>query len=120
MPLQVKADILHFNKDELKKGYVPSLRTCVRFAKDHEAKRNIQQQVYEKNESSPFFKRLSTTQKDITHFIGGRASVELLEQLIHQSSSTQSSKQVDQTPLKMRRKTKDQRIRQQLDLEVDL
>ncbi|PZX01274.1 MobA/MobL family protein [Psychrobacillus insolitus] len=120
MPLQVKADILRFYKDELKKGYVPSLRTCVRFAKDHEAKRNIQQQVYEKNESSPFFKRLSTTQKDITHFIGGRASGELLEQLIHQSSSTQSSKQVDQTPLKMRRKTKDQRIRQQLDLEVDL
>ena len=42
MPLQVKADILRFYKDELKKGYVPSLRACVRFAKDHEAKRNIQ------------------------------------------------------------------------------
>ena len=41
----------------------------------------------------PFSNDYQTTQKDITHFIGGRASVELLDQLIHQSSSTHSSKQ---------------------------
>ena len=120
LPLQVKTDILRHYKDESKKGFITSLRNCIRFAKDCETERMVKQQAYEKNQSSPFFNRLSTAQKEITHFTDGRASSELLEQLIHQSSSSHSSKQEAQTPSKLRRKTKNQRIRQQLDLEVDL
>lgn len=120
LPYQVKADILRHYSDELKKGFIPSLRTCLRFAKDQEAERITKQQAYEKTQANPFFKRLSATQKEITHLICGRASSELLEQLIHQSSSSHSSKQEAQTPSKLRRKTRNQRIRQQLDLEVDM
>jgi len=120
LPFQVKADILRHYTDELKKGSIPSLRSCIRFAKDRETERITKQQAYEKTQDHPFFKRLSTAQKEITHLIGGRASSELLEQLIHQSSSSNSSKQLAQTPSKLRRKTRNQRIRQQLDLEVDL
>ena len=120
LPLQVKADILRSYKDELKKGFIPSLRDCVQFATARETERADKQQAYEKTQSNSFFDRLSTAQKDISHFVGGRASSELLEQLIHQSSSSHASKQSTQLSSKLKRKTKNQRIRQQLDLEVDL
>jgi hypothetical protein len=120
LPLQVKADILRSYKDELKNGFIPSLRDCVQFATSRETERADKQQAYEKTQSNSFFDRLSTAQKDISHFVGGRASSELLEQLIHQSSSSHASKQSTQLSSKLKRKTKNQRIRQQLDLEVDL
>ncbi|MFC6038965.1 MobQ family relaxase [Paenisporosarcina macmurdoensis] len=120
LPLQVKADILRSYKDELKNGFIPSLRDCVQFAKSLETERADKQQAYEKTHSNSFFDRLSTAQKDISYFVGGRASSELLEQLIHQSSSSHASKQSTQLSSKLKRKTKNQRIRQQLDLEVDL
>lgn len=120
LPLQVKADILRSYKDELKNGFIPSLRDCVQFATARETERADKQQAYEKTQSNSFFNRLSTAQKDISHFVGGRASSELLEQLIHQSSSSHASKQSTQLSSKLNRKTKNQRIRQQLDLEVDL
>lgn len=119
MPLQVKADILLNYKVEMEKGFVPTLKSCILFAKEREKGRVDSYQLYEKKESGPFIKRLTTEQKEISHFIGGRASMELLDQLIHHSSS-RSSKQEAQTPSRLRRKTKDKRIRQQLDLEVDL
>jgi hypothetical protein len=120
LPLQVKADILRSYKDELMNGFIPSLRDCVQFATSRETERADKQQAYEKTHSNSFFDRLSTAQKDISHFVGGRASSELLEQLIHQSSSSHASKQSTQLSSKLKRKTKNQRIRQQLDLEVDL
>ncbi|MGB6406217.1 MAG: hypothetical protein WBF39_02000, partial [Planococcus donghaensis] len=120
LPLQVKADILRSYKDELKKGFIPSLRDCVQFATARETERADKQQAYEKTQSNSFFDRLSTAQKDISHFVGGRASSELLEQLIHQSSSSHASKQSTNLSSKLKRKTKNQHIRQQLDLEVDL
>ena len=120
LPLQVKADILRSYKDELKNGFIPSLRDCVQFATARETERADKQQAYEKTQSNSFFDRLSTAQKDISHFVGGRASSELLEQLIHQSSSSHASKQSTHLSSKLKRKTKNQRIRQQLDLEVDL
>jgi hypothetical protein len=120
LPLQVKADILRSYKDELKNGFIPSLRDCVQFATARETERADKQQAYEKTQSNSFFDRLSTAQKDISHFVGGRASSELLEQLIHQSSTAHASKQSTQLSSKLNRKTKNQRIRQQLDLEVDL
>lgn len=119
-PLQVKLDILRHYKSEVAKGFIPTLRSCILFARDRENNRSIKYQAYEKNETNSFFKRLSNAQKDISHFVGGRASVELFDQLIHQSSASHSSKQEAQTPSRLRRKTKDKRIRQQLDLEVDL
>jgi len=120
LPLQVKADILRHYKDDWKDGSIPSLRACLRFAKGQENERSDKQQAYEKNQSHSFFKRLSTAQKESSHFIGGRASVEFLDQLIVQASSTHSAKQDVPTSSKMKRKTRNQRIRQQLDLEVDL
>ena len=120
VPLQVKLDILRHYKVKVGIGVNPSLRSCIMFAKECENDRSTKYHAYEKNETSSFFKRLSTAQKDISHFVGGRASVELFDQLIHQSSASHSSKQEAQTPSKVRRKTKDKRIRQQLDLEVDL
>lgn len=120
VPIQVKADILRYYKDELTKGFIPTLRSCIGFAKDREADRINKQQTYERNQDNSFYNRLSTAQKEITHFMGGRASGELLEQLIHQSSSSHASKQEAKTPSRLRRKTRDQRIRQHLDLEVDL
>lgn len=120
MPLQVKADILLNYKVEMEKGFVPTLKSCVLFAKERERERVNSYQIYEKNNSVSFFKRLTNAQKEVTHFIEGRASIELFDQLIHQSSSSHSSKQEAQTPSRLRRKTKDKRIRQQLDLEVDL
>ncbi|MFX3675373.1 MAG: MobQ family relaxase [Paenisporosarcina sp.] len=120
MPLQVKMDILRHYKAEVGKGITPSLKSCVLFAKECESKRSSKYKAYEKKETSSFFKRLSNGQKEASHFVGGRASVELFEQLIHQSSGAHSSKQEAQTPSKLRKKTKDKRIRQQLDLEVDL
>lgn len=120
MPLQVKADILRHYKVEVSRGFKPSLRSCTLFAKECENDRSTKYRAYEKNESSSFFKRLSNTQKEYSHFVGGRASVELIDQLIHQSSSSHLAKQEAQPPSRLRRKTKDKRIRQQLDLEVDL
>ena len=76
------------------------------FAKEHESKRSTKHQAYEKNETSSFFNRLSSAQKDISHFVGGRASSELFDQLIHQSSSSHASKQVAQTSSRVRRKQK--------------
>ena len=118
--LQVKADILRHYKDEVSKGFNPSLKSCILFAKDRENNRNTKYQAYKKNETSSFFIRLSSAQKEISHFVGGRASVELFDQLIHQSSTSHSAKQETQTSSRVRKKTKDKRIRQQLDLEVDL
>jgi len=109
-----------FQEIDVKNGSIPSLRTCLRFAKGQETERIDKQQAYEKNQSHSFFKRLSTAQKEVSHFIGGRASTELLDQLLVQASSTHSAKQDVSTSSKMRRKTRNQRIRQQLDLEVDL
>ncbi|PUB12213.1 MobQ family relaxase [Paenisporosarcina sp. OV554] len=120
LPFQVKADILRSYKDDLKKGFIPSLRTCVRFATARETERADKQQAYEKTQHNSFFNRLSTAQRDISHFVGGRASSELLEQLIFQSSSSHASKQSTNLSSKLKRKTKNQRIRQLLDLEVDL
>ena len=120
IPIQVKMDILQHYKVEISKGFNTSLRSCILYAKGRENDRSTKYQAYEKNETNSFFKRLSNAQKDISHFVGGRASVELFDQLIHQSSASHSSKQEAQTLSKARRKTKDKRIRQQLDLEVDL
>ena len=120
MPLQVKIDILRHYKVEVSKGVTPSLKSCILFAKERESERSSKYQTYEKNETSSFFKRLSNTQKETSHFVGGRAFVELFDQLIHQTSAAHSSKQEAQTPSRLRKKTKDKRIRQQLDLEVDL
>ena len=120
VPLQVKLDILRHYKGEGSKGFNPSLKSCILFAKERENNRSAKYKAYEKNETSSFFKRLSIAEKDISHFVGGQASVELLDQLIHQSSASHSSKQEAQTPSRVRKKTKDKRIRQQLDLEVDL
>ncbi|MEK3981576.1 MobQ family relaxase [Psychrobacillus sp. FSL K6-2836] len=120
MPLQVKADILLNHKVEMEKGFVPTLKSCILFAKEREKERVDSYKLYEKKESGPFIKRLTTEQKEGSHFIGGRAPVELFDQLIHQSSGVHSSKHEAQTPSKSRKKTKDKRIRQQLDLEVDL
>ncbi|MBU0904826.1 MAG: MobA/MobL family protein [Firmicutes bacterium] len=120
LPLQVKADILRYYKDELKNGFKPNLKACVRFAAAQETERVANQQAYEKTQNHPFFNRLSTAQRDISHFIGGRASSELLEQLIYQSSTSPGEKHSTQLSSKLKRKTKNQRIRQQLDLEVDL
>ncbi len=120
LPLQVKADILRYYKDELKNGLEPNLKACIRFAAVQETERTAKHQAYEKTQAHSFFNRLSTAQRDISHFIGGRASSELLEQLIHQSSSSHGPKHPTQLSSKLKRKTKNQRIRQQLDLEVDL
>ncbi|MFJ7828527.1 MobQ family relaxase [Psychrobacillus sp. NPDC096623] len=120
VPLQVKADILRHYKVELSRGFSPSLRSCILFAKERENDRSFRYQTFEKNETSSFFMRLSNVQKDISHFVGGRASVELINQLIQQSRAVHSSKLEEQTSSRIRRKTKDKRIRQQLDLEVDL
>ena len=120
LPFQVKADILRSYKDDLKKGFIPSLRACVQFATARETERATKQQAYEKAQPNSFFNRLSTAQKEISHFVGGRATSELLEQLIHQTSSSHGAKQSTQLSSKLKRKTKNQRIRQQLDLEVDL
>ena len=120
VPLQVKLDILRHYKVEVSKGFVPSLKSCILFSKEQESNRSTKYQAYEKNETSSFFNRLSSAQKDISHFVGGRASIELFDQLIHQSSTSHASKQEAQTSSRVRKKTKDKRIRQQLDLEVDL
>lgn len=121
LPLEMKTDLLKHFTQQNKLTKAPTLKACLQVAKKEQSKQTMAYHAYQTKPDARFAERLGSQQKSLSHFPTGRASTELIEQLIDQAERDQHNAQHETpTPTKLRRKSKDKQLRRELGLEFEL
>lgn len=120
LPLTMKADLLKHYAEQLSQNRVPSLKDCVKSAQKEQDKREQNLNHYRKGQDTSFYHRLNGKQQAQSHFPTGKASTELLDQLIRQTAQPDSYKKETGRLDKLSRKGKNTRMRRYLGLEIEL
>ena len=121
LPLEMKTALLKHYTQQNKLTKTPTLKTCLQVAKKEQSKQAMAHHAYQTKPEARFAERLGSQQKSLSHFPTGRASTELIEQLIDQAEQDQHKAQHETpAPTKLRRKSKDKQLRRELGLEFEL
>ncbi len=121
LPLEMKTALLKHYTQQNKLTKVPTLKACLQVAKKDQSKQAMAHHAYQAKPEARFAESLGSQQKFLSHFPTGRASTELIEQLIEQAERDQHQAQHETpSPTKLRRKGKDKQLRRELGLEFEL
>lgn len=120
LPLEMKADLLRHYMQNSTAHRSPHLKECMKFARNEQHKKAASFNQYQNQQNNPFYHRLDEKQQAQVQFPNGRASTELLDQLVRQASDSNNYQKEPSRMNKLNRKGRNTRLRRDLGLEIEL
>ncbi|RAZ73486.1 MobQ family relaxase [Planococcus halotolerans] len=120
LPLEMKTDFLKHYTEKAKHHKAPALKECLKHAQTEQDKRGAAFEQYKNQQNSRFYQGLDDKQQPLVQFPNGRASSELLDQLMRQAAHPNNYQKEPQQTTKMNRKGRNTRMRRYLGLEIDM
>ena len=120
LPLEMKTDLLKHYTENAKHHKAPELNECLKRAQTEQDKRSADLDRYRSQQHSRFYQGLDPKQQALVQFPNGRASSELLDQLMRQAAHPNNYQKEPQQTAKMNRKGRNTRMRRYLGLEIDM